>query len=207
LSVLAGAGAVYFKIQLSSGQLFERWMSRRYDAEHRRSGYFKTVYETDDPERRDPQTELDLPSLRFEYFRRYQLDVQLIYFDRRGEQHDKAARKLIGWEAFLAAGAALVAGLLAHPKMLGDTAAILALIGVLIPTLVSARSSLSMLSQDQRHAARYKTNKETLLEKSKEIDGIRKELEAGEEGKARNFADEVNAILAQELDVWKSAFV
>jgi hypothetical protein len=88
--------------------------------------------------------------------------------------------------------------------MLGDAAAVFALVGVLIPTLVSARSSLSMLSQDQRHAARYKTNKETLLEKKKELDGIRRELEAGKEDKARSFVDEVNAILAQELDVWKA---
>ncbi len=206
VSVVAGGAAIYFKTQMTSGELFAKWMSRRRAAERYRNDYFTAVSQEPDPSPAEAG-ELDLPSLAFEYFRRYQLDVQLNYFKYRGELHRKAARKLIGWEGMLAAAAAVVSGVLAYSDVLGDAATVFALLGVLIPTLISTRSNLSLLSQDQRHADRYKTNFEMLQQKRGEIDDIRRALARGSVAEAQQFVQEVNELLVKELEDWKSAFV
>jgi len=210
VSVLAGALAIHYKTRLGSQKLFDDWMLQRANAEHHRNQYFERIFATPDPDAGrggSAVEELDLASLRFEYFRRYQFDLQINYFTTRGRLHEKAAKKLIGLEGILAAIGAGVAAILAVKELLGDFATVIALIGVVVPTLVSARSSFSMLSQDQLHGARYRANRELLISKGPELDVARAALEAHREDEARAFVGSVNGILEREIEIWRSAFL
>lgn len=73
---------------------FEAWMQQRAEAETQRIRLFRRVTEADEPVN---ATELPLLPLQLEYFRRFQLDVQRLYYDKRGCQHRAAVRRRLIW--------------------------------------------------------------------------------------------------------------
>src|SRR5262249_14022946 len=130
--------------------------------------------------------ELPLLPLSLEYFRRYQLDVQLRYYRGRGEQHARAAGRAKGWQLFslVLAGIAAAVATLAATKFFIDFApapewvratsqdiqallppwtnkAILA-IGIVSSTLFGASISRSLMDLDERNASRYLTTAKNL---------------------------------------------
>lgn len=73
---------------------FEAWMQQRAEAETQRIRLFRRVTEADEPTNAN---ELPLLPLQLEYFRRFQLDVQRLYYDKRGRQHRAAVRRRLIW--------------------------------------------------------------------------------------------------------------
>jgi hypothetical protein len=78
--------------RVKEGRLLEDWMKARAPAETKRLSYFSYIANAS-VEPLDPQLEL----LKLEYFRRYQLDLQLAYYKGRRSRHrNSVARPLWG---------------------------------------------------------------------------------------------------------------
>ncbi len=88
VAMLLGAfgGIVLVATLFLKRRSFEDWWKNRHEAELRRVRLFDLVFE--DPKQAASQvgTGLDILPLQLEYFRRYQLDVQLRYYCERAEK-------------------------------------------------------------------------------------------------------------------------
>lgn len=237
LTVPDGAGTVIASVQFMAilaamvmawmiirTRPFDAWMRARAIAETCRSELFRTVTNAEEAHR---EGELPLLPLQLEYFRRYQLGVQLDYYAGRGEQHRKAAGKRATRRDFYAffgslaiapvtAGAAAVidpgiaarfgellqaadAQLIREP-LIGST---LVLAGLFAPALMSAQGALSLLSQDRRNASRYAATFDNLAHLSRVyLDAARSAAARGDRETVDEFLDAVSAQISSEHAEW-----
>ncbi len=184
LTAAAALQAVLLIVSLGSSLLigslqpFEAWMLKRAEAENARASLFDQVMAARGPT--DREDRILLP-LQLEYFRRYQLDVQRLYYQQRGAQHAAAARKAWWWRlvAFLlvlfAAFPVLwsIQGSLTVPAPLQDfingmpqrtetmQRAFLG-IGIIAASLQGLLAAFAVMSLDERNAARYRSTAENL---------------------------------------------
>ena len=81
---VALATSFIFSLILAHTGLFASWMAHRANAEFWRIDYFARVMDADEQHR---ENELPLLPLQLEYFCQYHLDVQRLYYTKRGQQH------------------------------------------------------------------------------------------------------------------------
>lgn len=184
LTAAAALQAVLLIVSLGSSLLigslqpFEAWMLKRAEAENARASLFDQVMAARGPT--DSEDRILLP-LQLEYFRRYQLDVQRLYYQQRGAQHAEAARKAWWWRlvafllVLLAAFPVLwsIQGSLTVPAPLQDfingmphrtetmQRAFLG-IGIIAASLQGLLAAFAVMSLDERNAARYRSTAENL---------------------------------------------
>jgi hypothetical protein len=104
--VSGGLGSMWV-YRAREGKLLDRWMSARAGAETLRRQYFEAITNLDLPDKSSPIT----PALlEFEYFRRYQLDVQIAFYERRARDHRRDADRLLHVSAYSVALASVSVG-------------------------------------------------------------------------------------------------
>ena len=84
LSFACLALSILASLWLGWSKPFDIWMRQRAEAETQRIKLFRRVIDAEEQAR---DGELPLLPLQLEYFRRFQLDVQRLYYDKRGKQH------------------------------------------------------------------------------------------------------------------------
>ncbi|MBO0755705.1 MAG: hypothetical protein J2P54_07575 [Bradyrhizobiaceae bacterium] len=204
---------------------FDAWMKARAKAEIARIDLFNYVITAIDDA---PQPgELPVLPLKLEYFRRYQLDVQLRYYEGRGQQHARAAGETARWQ-FVSVALTCVAAaiaLLSATKFLVDLAplpdwiknlsqivqshlppwtnkAVLA-IGIVSSTLFGASISRSLMDLDERNASRYLTTAANLeLLRNTRLEAARRDAAAGLIGKVQDFVDAIQDQISTEHREW-----
>ncbi|MFW5660114.1 MAG: hypothetical protein ACOC05_01850 [Oceanicaulis sp.] len=219
------AGAMVAAWLIIKGKPFDRWMRARAIAETCRMELFTQITSAQEKVR---EGELPLLPLQLEYFRRYQLGVQLDYYAGRGAQHRKTADAraargdlyvLIGSLA-LAPVTAGAAAFIADPQILtylGDylrgldasvlsqplAGSVLVMAGLFAPALMSAQGALSLLSQDRRNASRYEATFDNLAHLSRVyLDAARIAAVRGDRETVQEFIDAVNAQISSEHQEW-----
>lgn len=152
---------------------FEAWMEKRAEAENARALLFNEVVTA--PAASDTEAGALLP-LQLEYFRRYQLDVQRLYYHQRGAEHAAAARRAWWWRlfAFLLITAAafpvfwsvqdsmLLPWLAALPHRTDLLQRTFLGLGILAAALQGLLAAYAVISLDERNAARYRSTAENL---------------------------------------------
>jgi hypothetical protein len=198
---------------------FEKWMEARATAEWNRILFFKRVTDANEVA---ASGELHLLPLQLEYFRRYQLDVQMKYYKDRGAEHAKAVRRsiILRWVStciLILAGAPIVASLMGV-----DVAQWLGGVGfgvwaqdldvqerlfVSLSTVGAALqgwlAALGLMNQDQRNASRYGAtarNLETLSGRS--LADARVAAAKGELKNVRAFIDLIQEQVSSEHREW-----
>ncbi len=186
-AVRAAGAAQFLLLILSLGasilvgwrKSFVIWMTFRAEAENARRELFAKVF--DQEATANAVTGLPLLSLQLEYFRRYQLDVQRLYYARRGMQHSRAADHAWRWRIvaliFIVAASFpllwVLQGKAGLPDWLGpflnglphatDTGERLFLgIGLIASALQGLLAANAVISLDERNAARYLSTAENL---------------------------------------------
>lgn len=173
--LLASLGS---SLLIGSLQPFETWMLKRAEAENARISLFDHVMAA---QAQSPAEEQRLLPLQLEYFRRFQLDVQRLYYRQRGEQHAAAARRAWRWRlvAFLLVTLAafpliwsiqgsawlpsFVAELASRMPERTEVAQRLFLgLGIVAASLQGLLASYAVMSLDERNAARYHSTAENL---------------------------------------------
>lgn len=212
-------------LHLVRSKPFDAWMKARARAEIARIELFHQAMTgiNDAPQ----AGELPLLPLKLEYFRRYQLDVQLRYYKGRGQQHAHAAGETARWQIVSIAltGLAGAIALISATKFLVDLAplpdwikdlsqivqshlphwtnkAVLA-IGIVSSTLFGASISRSLMDLDERNASRYLTTAANLeLLRSTGLEAARRDAAAGLMDKVQAFVDRIQDQISTEHREW-----
>ncbi len=161
-----------FSLLISYFKPFEIWMRKRAEAENARHALFNQIMSAKEETQGDD--ELELLPLQLEYFRRFQLDVQRLYYSRRGAQHARAVRYMTVWRVvalilIILAVIPLVSSLqgynwmpdllrpLFDPVLTGTDVLQrnFLFFGLLGAALQGLLASVSLISQHERNAARY----------------------------------------------------
>lgn len=201
---LAGALATMWLFQIRSGALLERWMTARANTETMRLSYFLLITNAQPPG--DVASSLPLPLLQLEYFRRYQLEIQIAFYGTRGEQHQAAADRTLG----IGMGAVLVASLASalggflaaavDPKF-----AAIAALGPIAAGLSALAGAKEALSQDRRNAERYRRTLTALQTLEGKIGEVRNIAALGELAPVQVYVQTIQEQLSLEHRQWLEA--
>lgn len=202
ISTIGGGFAVYRLHQIKSEKLLERWMAARAKAETERLGYFNALSRH---LIKDYQTDIYLHLLFVCMFKRYQLEVQRLYYNSRSGDHRRSLEKtsIIGAIAALclALGSGVLGMIGAFLSYLLPFAA-LGTIGAAISAVASRRENLN---QDERNAERYSRTADILSKIAERHDDV---LAVVNEGKNPEiiieYVDAVNDQLSLEHRQWTS---
>jgi hypothetical protein len=207
VQMICAAGVIGVKYLLQHQQPFVKWNESRTIAESARIELFETVCGLTKSKWEDVQRDGDFPllPLQLEYFVRYQLDVQQIYYDTRGGQHRKAAQRYISFGAVVTFIAALAAALVGVSNDIGDGVSIASMAALVAPILLTAQTSLSRLNQDERNGARYEITYAHLKKiRGERLDEARLNAATGDPAAVHAFIQAVDSIISVEHSEWQA---
>jgi hypothetical protein len=199
LSFLGGSIASYYLNVLKQGKLLDNWMSNRARAEAARLDYFMSIAKAAPLANLGNAFEL----IKLEYFRRFQLDVQLNYFSSASKKQAIAARKALKWSSIAVAGAGTITALAGftggyiNPKF-----AALATLGTLFAGLSTYATTREDVYHNQRNAERYCRTEEALIEIYKRIDDVRRAVLTDGQKPLLDFIGAVHEQLLAEHKQW-----
>ena len=200
-SVITGALASRDIFLMKQGHLLEAWMSKRALAETHRLDYFESVANEPAPGGATDPSHLSL--LKLEYFRRFQLDVQRAYYNKRGEQHADEAARIMSYSSWAVAGAAVATGSAGVLVGLFDAHfAAIAALGSVFTGLSTFLSMKEAIFQDRRNAERYGRTSQVLEDLYKRLDDVRNAVLKQGNGPLNSFIEAVHEQLSLEHRQW-----
>ena len=187
--------------RVKEGRLLEDWMTARARAETKRLSYFTWLVEQS-----ATPLDIDLELLKLEYFRRYQLDLQIAYYRTRRTEHRRSAERTLSiaaWSVVLAAIASGTAGVLGAGKA-PEWAALgsLAVFGAALQAFAAAREATN---QDRRNAERYERSAVALQGLRERLDDVRGGIAAGSRSVLVEYVAAVQDQLSLEHRQWLEA--
>lgn len=198
-SFIGGSIASYYLNVLKQGKLLDAWMSSRARAEAARLEYFLSVAKA--PSKTAVGNMLEL--MKLEYFRRFQLDVQLNFYQGASRRHKIEARKALQWSSIAVAGAGTVTALAGFASGFVDPRfAAIATLGTLFAALSTYATTREDVYHNQRNAERYCRTEEALIEIYKRIDDVRTAVLAEGQKPLLDFIDAVHEQLLAEHKQW-----
>jgi hypothetical protein len=199
-ALVSGAAASMWLFRVREGQLLDEWMSERAHAETARLAYFATLVQLED----SGDGELPLGLLKLEYFRRYQLDMQITYYDQRRQQHRRSADQTLTMGGFAAAVAAVASGSAGIVASFQAPWASLAALGVVGTALAAYAATREAVNQDRRNAERYGRTLESLEILRAKLDDVRGGVLAGSQAVLDDYVAAVHEQLSLEHREWLS---
>lgn len=197
MGVATGGFASMSLFRVKEGRLLEDWMTARARAETKRLSYFNYIVNSSVGPL-DPQFEL----LKLEYFRRYQLDLQLAFYRTRRSGHRNSADRTLDISAgsvLVAAIASGAAGVLGALRSEWAALGSLAVFGAALQAFAAARESLN---QDRRNAERYDNTAQALLGLRERLDDVRDGIAAGSASVLGEYVAAVQDQLSLEHRQW-----
>jgi hypothetical protein len=197
MGVATGGFASMSLFRVKEGRLLEDWMTARARAETKRLSYFNYIVNSSVGPL-DPQLEL----LKLEYFRRYQLDLQLAFYRTRRSGHRNSAERTLDISAgsvLVAAIASGAAGVLGALRSEWAALGSLAVFGASLQAFAAARESLN---QDRRNAERYDNTAQALLGLRERLDDVRDGIAAGSASVLGEYVAAVQDQLSLEHRQW-----
>lgn len=194
--VVCGAFASKDLYSVRQGRLLEEWMTKRAAAESKRLEHFSEIAKAGD----ESDTALQLQKL--EYFRRYQLDVQLAFFDKRGQDHRNEARENLKQSGLAISGAAIVTGVAGVLTSVSPAWAALASLGAVFTAYSSYTTLREQIYQSGRIADRYALAADSLEEIAKRLDDVREAVSREGQKPLVRFVEAVHDVLIAEHKQW-----
>src|SRR6476646_1880184 len=199
-AAVSGALATMWLFQIRTGNLLERWMTARANAEMMRLSYFLLVTNPQPPS--GIVSSLPLPLLQLEYFRRYQLELQITYYRTRGDRHQTDADRTLGIGMFAVLIASLASALGGALAVVNPKLAAIAALGPVAAGLSALASAKEALAQDRRNAERYGRTLTALQMLEGKIGEVRKVAAAGELPPVQAYVQTVQEQLSLEHRQW-----
>ncbi|MHC4248112.1 MAG: hypothetical protein ACYS9X_03195 [Planctomycetota bacterium] len=202
--VLSGGVGSMWVFRVREGRLLERWMTARAKAETARLQYFERVVA---PQESGPEGgAIGLALLQLEYFVRYQLEVQLAFYSRRGEEHRQAADRTLSYGGLgvlctaLGAGLGGALGVLVDPGLVSVVA--LAMVGAAVSSYASNKEATN---QDRRNAERYGRTRDALWDLRAKLDQVRDAVASERRQALELYVASVHEHLSLEHRQWVSS--
>jgi hypothetical protein len=200
VALITGAAASMWLFRVREGKLLDEWMSERAHAETARLAYFATLAQLQD----SGPSELPLGLLKLEYFRRYQLDMQITYYDQRRKDHRRSADRTLAWGGFAAAIAAVASGSAGVLASSSPSWAALAALGVVGTALAAYAATREAVNGDRRNAERYGRTLASLEILRTKLDEVRSGVLAGSQAVLDEYVAAVHEQLSVEHREWLS---
>ena len=198
---------------------YATWMRKRAEAEIARIHVFRHVTTADGS---GQATGLPILPLQLEYFRRFHLDIQRLYYGQRGEQHQRAVRRRFVWRLialFFIIAAALpilwtlqgkdwtptfIGQWFGHLPPKGEFAQRLFLcLGLIGGALQGLLAAYALMSYDERNSARYRETKENLDDlAARPLSEAREAAAAGDKSRVYAFYALVEEQVSSEHREW-----
>ena len=197
IGVATGGFASMSLFRVKEGRLLEDWMTARARAETKRLSYFNYIVNSS-----AGPLDIELELLKLEYFRRYQLDLQLAYYKTRRSGHRNSAERTLSISAgsvLVAAIASGAAGVLGALRSEWAALGSLAVFGAALQAFAAARESLN---QDRRNAERYDNTAQALLGLRERLDDVRLGIAAGSTSVLGEYVSAVQDQLSLEHRQW-----
>jgi hypothetical protein len=195
--VTTGGIATMSLFRVKEGRLLEDWMRARARAETKRLSYFSYIVNSS-----VQPLDLQLELLKLEYFRRYQLDLQLAYYKTRRSEHRNSAERTLGISAgsvLVAAIASGAAGVLGALRTEWAALGSLAVFGAALQAFAASRESIN---QDRRNAERYDNTAQALQGLRERLDDVRLGIAAGSPSVLGEYVAAVQDQLSLEHRQW-----
>jgi hypothetical protein len=198
---------------------YDTWMRKRADAETARIQLFRQVTMAEVSEQGGG---LPILPLQLEYFRRFHLDIQRLYYRQRGDQHFRAVRRRFVWRCM-----ALMLIVLATvpivwtvqekdwiPAWLGGWLSLLPpkdefaqrlflCFGLIGGALQGYLAAYAMMSNDERNSARYRETRDNLDDlAARPLDEARLAAAAGDRSRVYAFYALVEEQVSSEHREW-----
>lgn len=196
-AIASALGAMWI-YRAREGRLLEEWMSQRAAAETARLEYFAALAKPPEDAKPDPE----LFVLKLEYFRRYQLEMQIQYYTARRRDHRRSAEttaRLGGLAVALAALATAVGGIIGATDGSWSALGVLGVMGAALGAYAGAREAMN---QDRRNAERYGRTLVALERLKARIDDVRKAAAAGNASAVEEYVAAVNDQISLEHRQW-----
>jgi SMODS and SLOG-associating 2TM effector domain 1 len=197
IGVAAGGIASMSLFRVKEGRLLEDWMTARARAETKRLSYFSYIVNSS-----LQPLDLQLELLKLEYFRRYQLDLQLAYYKTRRLGHRNSAERTLSISAgsvLVAAIASGAAGVLGALRSEWAALGSLAVFGAALQAFAASRESIN---QDRRNAERYENTAQALQGLRERLDDVRLRISAGSTSVLGEYVGAVQDQLSLEHRQW-----
>ncbi len=199
--VVSGGLASMWLFQVREGRLLNGWMNSRGAAEGLRMQYFETLTNAQPAA---TASTIPVALLQFEYFRRYQLDVQLAFYDKRAQDHRRDADRMLRLSAAAVALASMSAGI-AVLGLLNTKWISIAALGAIATALSSFASATEGINQSRRNAESYTKARDALALLQCKLDDIRAAAADGEREPMKQFVAAVHDQLSVEHRQWLDA--
>ena len=199
-SLVLGIVAAMDLTRIKDEQLLEAWMSRRAEAETHRLAYFEEVMKAPGAE---APAAVPLRLLKLEYFRRFQLDVQRLYYGKRSEDHKQDAQRSLAKSRWAVAGATALTGLAAVLAWGNTEAAALAAVGGILTGLSAFHTIREAVYQYRRNAERYERTARALNGEARRLDEVRKAVFEEGEIQLLAYVADVHEYLSVEHREWR----
>jgi type II secretory pathway pseudopilin PulG len=188
---------------LSSQNYVARWQNQRSRAELLRRQIFNDVLTIAEARLPNPLETADPGNAiaqAFEFFRRYQHELQITFYGRGSVRHARTAEGL-GWLTASLAGLAAITGVLGG---FGGAALVTsAFLGIAVPILLSAAQSWRVSSRDSDKVAAYQTAQEALETILLNNDAVRIRAALGDAAAVGAYVNSVHLIMSTENDAWR----
>ena len=197
IGVATGGFASMALFRVKEGRLLEDWMTARARAETKRLSYFSYLVNSS-----VQPLDLHLELLKLEYFRRYQLDLQLAYYKTRRSGHRNSAERTLSISAgsvLVAAIASGAAGVLGALRSEWAALGSLAVFGAALQAFAASRESIN---QDRRNAERYENTAQALQGLRERLDDVRLGVSAGSTSVLGEYVAAVQDQLSLEHRQW-----
>ncbi len=203
-SAFFAASTGIFISQIRFWKLLEKWMGNRAEAEEKRLNYFYKIAGFEFKNNSNLLTFL----YKLEYFRRFQLDVQTSYYQIRGKQHEKSAKKYLSYSIYTMGVVTflnVLAGSLGFFSKNPQFAAF-AVFALVAQAFATTLTNIESFNQDRRNAERYKRTYSALKKINSKLDEVRKKINEGNKEILLNFIEAVHEPLSVEHRQWFASF-
>ena len=201
-AILFGTLATTWLRLIEGRRLLEEWMKQRANAEMRRLEYFNliTSRKPDDVASPDPTL---FRLLQLEFFRRFQLDMQINYYRGRGRAHGRFADKAVTMSSWALGGAGLATGFAGFlGSAVGPKWGALAGFGMICQALATWILNKEAVNQDRRNQERYSRTYETLENLKMRLSKARKSIAGGNEEVLPKLVEAVHELVSLEHRQW-----
>lgn len=192
-SIVCSAISASMIMIIKNGKLLEKWMSKRAEAEEYRLEYFKVI--ASDKNLTTPQDHLTV----LEYFRRYQLDMQINFFTERAKELEKKSNKAIISIAILS-GLVILINELTFVSGIEWTS--IATLAIIVQAYAFMINNKELNDQNGKNADRYSKIGLALTKLRSQIDHVKQAISASNFSVLSSYVQAIQEPLYEENKQW-----
>jgi hypothetical protein len=186
--VCGGLGAIWL-YQVREGKLLDSWMKARASAELLRKQYFEAVTVA---QAVAEATAVPTLLLQFEYFRRYQFDAQVAFYDRRGADYKRAAALVLRTTGWSVGSASISLGLAGFVGGIDARWMSVAALGTVATAVAAFASTNESVYHFRRNLGLYSITADALRLLKGKFDEVRAAAVAGQREPVQQLVAAVN---------------